>query len=125
MWRGVLGLWLALQVAVRSLGPVRPRHAVVSTHVADCGCPASCACRTEGACSCRSEMLRLQSRCTCSGPDVIADGAPAGWEMVLQATPTVSGPHRNRSWGWVESSFDSWLVVFELDHPPRLGAATV
>ena len=124
VWRGFLGLWLALQVVVCSLGPVLPRHPVVSTNVADCGCPASCACRTEGACSCRSEMLRLQSRCTCSGPGDIADGPSARGEMMLTAAPRVSDPHRNRWWGRVESPFDSWLGVVERGHPPTPRAAT-
>jgi hypothetical protein len=124
-WRGILGLWLALEVVVCSLGPVLPRHPVVATSASDCGCPVSCACRAEGCCSCRSEMLRLRSRCTCSGPANIADGPSARWEMMLQAAPTVSGPHHSRTWGWVETSFNSWLLVFELDHPPRPDAATV
>jgi hypothetical protein len=115
-----LDLWLAIYLMVSSLAPGVSLLAGRRHHGADdCGCPVSCACRAEGCCTCRSQLVSVQSRCACAGSNALADALHGRWEMLPGAAPRIEKPHPGRPNPTTLSGSAGWLVAFELDHPPR------
>jgi hypothetical protein len=114
-----LRTWSVVLLVLCGLGPLSPRSFIWTSAVEDCGCPASCTCRAEGCCTCRRQMLSVRSRCACAGSDLFTDALHGRWEVIPRTAPTISG--QIRSWACTQtgSILESWLLISELDHPPR------
>ena len=118
-WQRAFGLWLVIQLMICAVGPVLRLDSRVSSTADDCGCPISCTCRSGGCCTCREQALTMRSLCTCAGSDAGDDALSGRWAIFAFAAPTISGPNASHFITRSESNGESWLVPFELDHPPR------
>ena len=83
----------------------------------DCGCPAGCACRKAGRCSCNKGGLRLRALCSCGNNSHGSDIHHSAPEIVFVSIPVANLPRTTpRTLGGPEEPPDR-LLIREKDHP--------